>query len=210
MCNDVNKMVSPKIKLKYIKIIPPININIPAERNTLFGVDNLSESMDPKAQNNELNINETIPTILISSFSIEGPTSNIIPPKPRHKPNLVSNVVFVWNPKISIKITHNGIVEFNNAVIPEERYCAPQASNPCPPTIKKIPRKSEFLQKKIFLISKFFLSWKYDTKIKVHPDNRNLIPKANRGGIKSRTIFIAIKLEPQMIDNDTIVIQTFN
>jgi hypothetical protein len=27
------------------------------------------------------------------------------------------------------------MVEFSNAVIPEDKYCAPQANNPCPPTI---------------------------------------------------------------------------
>lgn len=101
-------------------------------------------------------------------------------------------------------------MEFNRDVIPEERYCAPQASRPCPPTIKNIPRTNEFFQNKIFLISMFFLLDIYDAKIKIHPETRNLIPKANRGGITSSTIFIAIKLEPQIRDNVKMVIHTFS
>ena len=157
--------------------------------------------IDPKAQNIELNVRQKIPTKFNFMSPVKGFTRITNPVNPNIRPIRTSLVRGVLKIIEAINAPHNGIVEFNNAVIPEDKYCAPNTNRPCPPKIVNMLNTIEFL-KSFFPSCLTHLGFLIkETNSKIEPEIRNLIPNASKGGIISITTLIARKLEPHITDN---------
>ena len=86
-----------------------------------------------KGHDIELTISADIPMGLSVPFPIEGATSSIKPPNPAANHNMVNLVICFLNTTNAMTATQSGIVELSSPVMPEERYCEPHVSRPCPP-----------------------------------------------------------------------------
>lgn len=188
-----------------VNMIPPRSINIPADARILTGLWDRVEYRDPIAQNIELRVNDINPKkFTFLSLPIKGLIRITKPTNPATSPKTIRFVICSLNIMAAIRATHRGIVEFNKAVIPEERYCAPQTNKPCPPTIIKALRISTSFHCCLPILSRFLLldRNKYTERITT-PEITNLIPNDSIGGIASMTSLIARKLEPQRTDSVT-------
>jgi hypothetical protein len=99
----------------------------------------LLEYREPADQNIELFVKEIIPVKLRLVLSEKGFIIIISLTNPAIKPNTIFPPKRYLNTSNAIIATPMGIVEFNNAVIPPEKYCAPHTSKPWPPKIINIP-----------------------------------------------------------------------
>jgi hypothetical protein len=109
-----------------------MSIIIPAEAKMLTCklLDDLAEYIEPIAQNIELRVREMTPSGFNAEFTLNGFTRIIKPANPATSPNAVFRVNFCFKTRAPNNAIHKGIVEFNNAVIPDVRYCAPQTNRP--------------------------------------------------------------------------------
>jgi hypothetical protein len=80
------------------------------------------EYNEPTAQNIELRVNDIIPTKLNELLPVKGFTRIIRPENPATNPKTIFFVKCCLYIVDEIIATHKGIVEFNRAIIPEERY----------------------------------------------------------------------------------------
>jgi hypothetical protein len=128
-CLVLNSLI---IKLVPSNSMPPTSIKIPAEANILICrlLDDFEAYIEPIAQNIELKVSEMTPNGFNVKFVLNGFTRIIRPANPATSPNIVFRVSFCFKTRAPNSAIHSGIVEFNNAVIPDDRYCAPQTNNP--------------------------------------------------------------------------------
>ena len=154
-----------------------------------------------------------VPTGLRVPFPKEGAISSMRPPNPANNPVIIFFVRCFLNTSIEIRATQSGIVEFNNPVIPEERYCVPHTSNPCPPTNNETPNtKVSFhcctpMCSPCWWVARFLRRYTINSAA---PDNANLIPALNSGGIVSIDTLMARKLDPLMTQRTTSTSQIFD
>src|SRR5687767_12281483 len=136
------------------KIKPPNTINIPVGRRIACCVPISRirlEYNEPIAHEMELTISKTTPTQLDPSDSKVGRTKMISPINPAVMPAMLNLVgFFLKNSSMNIA-TQIGIVELIRAAAPEDKYWAPIASIPCPPTMKNRADNDQLFQSCLFL-----------------------------------------------------------
>ena len=172
----------------------------------LYDCFTFEEYNEPTAQNTELSVNDIIPIgfKLLLLFPVNGFIRIISPENPKINPTIIVFDKCCLNIIEANMATHKGIVEFNNAVIPDDRYCAPHTSNPWPPKIIEAPSIMEFFHCVLFRLLNLLLFFSNAYAIKsTNPAMINRIPKASNGGITLITAFIARKLDPQRTDRVT-------